>query len=210
MNYSKILTFCFIFISSILSTQTLLAQSGISDVETKVYIEERKALQSRFAVAQAKLDLKSEASKAESRALQGGFGVEKSGSSAEAQLTMEEVNKEIQKLADKTLAYEVARLGVWNNQSFWIVRLQSGNTASYWSSGPSAKQAVERLNTQLSKIKTIKIVIAGPFKKPDLNESQKMLDAIRNALDLDIELTRMTKQYLNNGSGGSGTRVIVN
>ena len=209
MNFNRLTTFGLILVSPFLFAQTLPGQyaksspssGGISDVETKVYMDERKALQSRFSVAQAKLDLKTEASKLEatsiSKANNGGFAVDKSESVAEPQLKMEEVNKEIQKLADKTLAYEVARLGVWNNQSFWIVRLQSGNTASYWSSGPSAKQAVEKLNIQLTKIKTTKIVIAGPFKKPDLNESQKMLDAIRNALDLDIELTRMTKQYLN-------------
>ena len=196
MNYSKISTFCFIFISSILSTQTLLAQSGISDVETKVYIEERKALQSRFAVAQAKLDLKSEASKAEARALQGGFGVEKSGSSAEAQLKMEEVNKEIESLAKRVLAYELNRYSVWNSQSFWIVTLKSGKTTSFWSAGPSAKYVVQKLDDQIQKLKELKVAIAGPFKKSDLNDTQKMLDAMRAALDLDIELTRMAKQYL--------------
>jgi len=209
MNLTRFLLIYSVYASTFLSAQVLPgqyvksgpSQGGISDVETKVYMDERKALQSRFSVAQAKLDLKTEASKVESIAISKEddrrFALHKSESSSEAQIVMEEVNKEIQKLADKTLAYEVSRLGVWNNQSFWTVRLQSGNTASYWSSGPSAKQAVEKLNIQLTKIKTIKIVIAGPFKKLDLNESQKMLDAIRNALDLDIELTRMTKQYLN-------------
>ena len=197
MNYSKISTFCFIFISSILSTQTLLAQSGISDVETKVYIEERKVLQSRFAVAQAKLDLKSEASIAESRALQGGFGVDKSGSSAEAQLKMEEINKEIESLAQRVLAYELNRYAVWNSQGFWTVTLKSGKTTSYWSAGPSAKFVVQKLDDQIGKLKGMKVAIAGPFKKQDLNDSQKMLDAMRAALDLDIELTRMAKQYLN-------------
>ena len=209
MNLNRCLLIYSLCASTFLSAQVLPGQyvkssptqGGISDVETKVYMDERKALQSRFSVAQAKLDLKTEASKVESIAISKEddrrFALRKSESSSEAQIVMEEVNKEIQKLADKTLAYEVSRLGVWNNQSFWTVRLQSGNTASYWSSGPSAKQAVEKLNIQLTKIKTIKIVIAGPFKKLDLNESQKMLDAIRNALDLDIELTRMTKQYLN-------------
>jgi hypothetical protein len=202
MNYFKALITCLFFVSSTLCAQTSpvlpggfkqsgSSQSGISDVETKVYMDERKALQSRFSVAQSKLASKPEVS------------------SAEAQLVMEEVNKEIEKLAQKTLSYELNRYSVWNSEGFWTVTLKSGKTTSYWSAGPSAKFAVQKLDDQIGKLKKLKVAIAGPFKKSDLNESQKTLDAIRAALDLDIELTRMAKQYLNNGFGGSGTRVIV-
>ena len=90
MNYFNTLITCLLFVSSTLSSQTLPgqyvksspSQSGISDVETKVYMDERKALQSRFSVAQSKLASKPEVS------------------SAEAQLVMEEVNKEIEKLKE--------------------------------------------------------------------------------------------------------------
>ena len=159
--------------------QTSPSQSGISDVETKVYMEERKALQSRFSVAQSKLAQKPEES------------------SAEAQLKVEDVNKEIDALGQKALAYELNRHSLWNSQAFWTVTLKSGKTTSYWSAGPSAMYTVQKLKDQIDKIKSLHIAIGGPFKKADLNESQKMLDAIRAALDLDIELTRAAKQYLN-------------
>jgi hypothetical protein len=190
MNNLNTLLACLIFVSSTLRAQTSQvlpggfkqsgsSQSGISDAETKVYMDERKALQSRFSVAQSKLASNPEVS------------------SAEAQLVMEEVNKEIEKLAQKTLSYELNRYSVWNSEGFWTVTLKSGKTTSYWSAGPSAKFAVQKLDDQIGKLKKLKVAIAGPFKKSDLNESQKTLDAIRAALDLDIELTRMAKQYLN-------------
>jgi hypothetical protein len=179
---------CMVFASGVLFAQTLpgqytlggASQVGLSDVETKAFSDERRALQSRFSVAQSKLAPKPEES------------------SAEAQLRMEEVNKEIEKLAQTTLAYELTRYSAWNSESFWTVTLKSGKTKYYWNAGPSAVFVVKKLNEQIEKIKRIHIVIAGPFKKPDLNESQKMLDAIRAALDLDIELTRMAKQYIMN------------
>ena len=187
----------FSFINLLFVSSSLSAQMTLSDAETKVYIEERKVLQSRFAVAQAKLGLKSEASIAETRALQGGSSEDKLRSSAEAQSKMEEVNKDLDQLAQKVLSYETSRLSTWNNEGFWYVVMKSGRTYSYWNSGPSAKFVVQKLEDQLAKIKTLKLTSTGPFKKPDLNESQKMLDAIRGALDLDIELTRLAKQYLN-------------
>ena len=169
----------FSLINLLFVCSSLSAQMSLSDVETKAYMEERKNLQSRVAVAQYKLAQKTEES------------------SADAQSKMEEVNKDLDKLAQKALSYETSRLATWNNEGFWYVVLKSGRTYSYWNSGPSAKFVVQKLEDQLAKIKTLKVTTTGPFKKPDLNESQKMLDAIRGALDLDIELTRMAKQYLN-------------
>ena len=175
MKYTKLCWFGMLFLSSILSAQT---SSGLSDVETKAYMDDRKALQGRFSVAQSKLAQKPEES------------------SAEAQSKMEEVNKDIDQLAQKALSYESGRLATWNNQGFWYVVLKSGRTYSYWNSGPSAKFVVQKLEDQLAKIKTLKVTTTGPFKKPDINESQKMLDAIRAAFELDIQLTQMAKQYL--------------
>jgi hypothetical protein len=169
----------FSLINLLFVCSSLSAQMSLSDVETKAYMEERKNLQGRFAVAQSKLAQKPEES------------------SAEAQSKMEEVNKDLDKLAQKALSYETSRLATWNNEGFWYVTLKSGRTYSYWNSGPSAKFVVQKFEDQLAKIKTLKVTTTGPFKKPDLNESQKMLDAIRGALDLDIELTRLAKQYLN-------------
>jgi hypothetical protein len=109
---------------------------------------------------------------------------------------MEELNKEIESFGQRVLTYELNRYSVWNNQGFWTVTLKSGKTSSFWSAGPSAKYVVQKLDDQIGKIKNLHIVISGPFKKSDLNESQKMLDAARAALDYDVELTRMAKQYL--------------
>ena len=176
MNYKKLCWFGLLFLSSILSAQT---SSGLSDVETRAYMDERKTLQSRFSVAQSKLAQKPEES------------------SADAQSKMEEVAKDLDQLAQKTLSYESGRLATWNNQGFWMVTLKSGKVTSYWMSGPSAKFVVQKLEDQIAKIKTLKVTTTGPFKKPDLNESQKMLDAIRTALELDVQLTQMAKQYLN-------------
>ena len=169
----------FSLINLLFVCSSLSAQMSLSDVETKAYMEERKNLQSRFSVAQSKLAQKPEES------------------SADAQSKMEEVNKDLNLLAQKALSYESGRLATWNNEGFWYVVLKSGRTYSYWNSGPSAKFVVQKLEDQLAKIKTLKVTTTGPFKKPDLNESQKMLDAIRAAFELDIELTRMAKQYLN-------------
>jgi len=175
MIYKKLFCFGLLILSSVLLAQT---STGLSDVETKAYMEERKALQSRFAVAQSKLAQKPEES------------------SAEAQSKMEEVNKDIDQLAQKALSYESGRLSTWKNEGFWTVSLKSGKTYSYWNSGPSAKFVVQKLEDQIAKIKTLKVTTTGPFKKPDLNESQKMLDAIRAVFELDVQLTQMAKQYL--------------
>lgn len=144
-----------------------------------LFAEERRLLQGRFSSCQAKIypnpDL----------------------ATAESQLNMEEINKEIQKLSSAVLAFEEGRYYLWANASFWTFRTKSGRIVSYWDGGPSAKFVLQKLEVQLKKLKSMKLPAAGPFKRPDLNASQQTLDAIRGALELDAEITRMIKQYLN-------------
>ena len=159
---------------------TFLSAIGLrAEVESGLIMEDRRVLQGRFAVVQAKIypnpDL----------------------APADAQLQMEEINKEIDKLAQRTISFEAGRFTVWNSESYWTVKLKSGRTSSYWNAGPSAKFALQKLDAQLTKLKSLHVSVAGPFKRPDLNTSQQTLDAIRAAMDLDVEIARMAKQYLN-------------
>lgn len=150
-----------------------------AEVESGLITEDRRLLQGRFAVVQAKIypnpDL----------------------APADAQLQMEEINKEIEKLAQRAISFETNRFSVWNSEKYWTVTLKSGKTTSYWSAGPSAKLALQKLDSQITKLKGLHVPVAGPFKRPDLNTSQQTLDAIRVTMELDVEITRMAKQYLN-------------
>ena len=159
---------------------SLLGALGLrAEVDSGLIIEDRRQLQGRFAVVQAKIYPNPELA------------------SAEAQLQMEEINKEIDKLAQRTILFEDNRFSVWNNENYWVVRLKSGKSTSYWSAGPSAKFALQKLSAQLTKLKSQHVPVAGPFKRPDLNTSQQTLDAIHATMELDVEITRMAKQYLN-------------
>ena len=150
-----------------------------AEVDAGLIIEDRRQLQGRFAVVQAKIYPNPELAP------------------AEAQLQMEEINKEIDKLAQRTISFEANRFSVWNNESYWTVKMKSGKTTSYWSAGPSAKFALQKLSAQLTKLKSLRVPVAGPFKRPDLNTSQQTLDAIRATMELDVEIVRRAKQYLN-------------
>jgi hypothetical protein len=141
--------------------------------------EERRLLQGKFSSCQAKIYPNPELAP------------------ADAQLQMEQLNKEILNLSSAVQDFETGRYGIWANEAFWTVRSKSGRTVSYWSSGPSAKFVLQKFDAQLKKLKTMKVPVAGPFKRPDLNASQQTLDAIRTTLELDAEVTRMAKQYLN-------------
>ena len=159
---------------------SLLGALGLrAEVDSGLIIEDRRQLQGRFAVVQAKIYPNPELAP------------------AEAQLQMEEINKEFDKLAQRTISFEANRFSVWNNENYWVVRLKSGKSTSYWSAGPSAKFALQKLSAQLTKLKSLHVPVAGPFKRPDLNTSQQTLDAIRATMELDVEITRMAKQYLN-------------
>lgn len=142
-------------------------------------VEDRKQLQSKFSVCQAKIYTAPELAP------------------AAAHLEMEQVNKEIDKLAKDLASFEQSRFALWNNEQYWTVYLKSGKKMSFWSAGPSARLAIEKLKAQLAKVASFQIAIAGPFKRTDLNTTQQTLDAIRAALEADMELQRMAKQYLN-------------
>jgi hypothetical protein len=158
----------------------LLSISGLrAEVEPGLIAEDRRLLQGRFSVVQAKIypnpDL----------------------APADAQLQMEEVNKEIDKLAQRTISFETNRFSAWNNEAYWTVSLKSGKRTSYWNNGPSSRLVLQKMDAQLTKLKGLHVSKAGPFKRPDLNTSQQTLDAIRATMELDLEITRMAKQYLN-------------
>jgi hypothetical protein len=55
---------------------------------------------------------------------------------------------------------------------------------------------LDKLATQLAKVKGMTAKEAGPFGRPDLNDSQKLMDAIREALSLDGELEQIVRTYL--------------
>lgn len=168
----------FITFFSVLLAALAVAQDSDA-TQLALMTEERRQLQGKFSTCQGKIypnpDL----------------------APADAQLQMEQINKEILKLSSSVQDFESGRYRVWANESFWTVRTKSGKTVSYWSSGPSAKFLLQKLDAQLAKLKSMKVPVAGPFKRPDLNASQQTLDAIRGALELDSEVTRMVKQYLN-------------
>ena len=162
---------CFFFAFAVLGLR--------AEVEPGLMAEDRRLLQGRYSVVQAKIypnpDL----------------------APADAQLQMEEINKEIDKLAQRAISFEINRFSVWNNEAYWTVSLKSGKKTSYWNSGPSSKLALQKMDAQLTKLKGLHVAKAGPFKRPDLNTSQQTLDAIRAIIELDLEITRMAKQYLN-------------
>jgi hypothetical protein len=170
--------FIFVTLLSLLCSALSVAQDSDS-TQLALMVEERRQLQGKFSSCQAKIypnpDL----------------------APADAQLQMEQLNKEILKLSTSLQDFESGRYRVWANESFWTVRTKSGKSVSYWNSGPSAKFLLQKLDAQLTKLKSIKVPVAGPFRRPDLNTSQQTLDAIRATLDLDLEVTRMIKQYLN-------------
>jgi len=216
MNYFKII-FGLCFISPIIFAQTSPVQSvqandtggGVSDSKTRSLMEERRVLQSRFMVAQSKFSAKTEESP------------------SEIHKQMEEINNDIDKLAQKVITYEASRSSLWSSGSFWNKTKNPVNTTSTASyavtignqttvytsttksssppekvvvkSGPysSAKYVIQKLNDQISKTKELRIPTSGPYKKSDFNESQKVLDSIRTALDLDIEINAMAKLNLN-------------
>lgn len=125
--------------------------------------EDRRQLQSKFSTCQAKIY--------PNPAL----------APADAQLQMEQINKEILNLSSAVLEFEGDRYRSWASE--------------YGNSGASARNMLQKLEAQLAKLKSMKVPVAGPFKRPDLDASQQTLNAIRGALELDEEMTRMIKQF---------------
>ena len=82
-------------------------------------------------------------------------------------------------------ALEEKRFKYWNNEALW--------SPKNWTKGECIKQTVDKLRTILDEINATKLSAAPPFSKPDINSAQKLLNAIRNAIDLDKELQTKAK-----------------
>lgn len=138
-----------------------------------IYADRRRDLQGQFALAQRPI-------------------YPNPAKSTEADIAaMAKVNVSIIKLKDDYLEFESGRYRGWYNRGYW-----SYGKSNYWDSGPGARRVLDKLSVQLEKIKALPIKDAGPFGRPDLNDTQKVLDAIREALLLDAELHQMVRQYL--------------
>jgi hypothetical protein len=157
-----------LLILALLFTVTLQAETPAD-----VYSDRRKDLQGQFARAQKAIyqdpTKATEADNAE----------------------MRKVNAAINVLKADFLSFEQARYFNWNNRSYWY-----RGKSNYWDSGPGARRILDNLAIQLAKIQAIKAKESGPIGRPDLNESQKLLDAVREALSLDAELEQIVKNYL--------------
>ena len=151
----------------------LLAVTLRAETPADVYSDRRKDLQGEFARAQKVIYLDpakaTEADNAE----------------------MAKVNAAINALKTDFLGFEQARYLNWNRRSYW-----SNGRSDYWDSGPGARRILDKLATQLAKVKGMTAKEAGPFGRPDLNDSQKLLDAVREALSLDNELEQIVRTYL--------------
>ena len=80
---------------------------------------------------------------------------------------------------------EEKRFTYWNNESLW--------SSKNWTKGECIKQTVDKLRVILDEINATKLSAAPPFSKPDINSAQKLLNAVRNAIDLDKELQTKAK-----------------
>lgn len=83
------------------------------------------------------------------------------------------------------LASEEKRFTYWNNESLWLPK--------NWAKGECIKQTVDKLRAILDEINAAKLSVSPPFSKPDINAAQKLLNAVRNATDLDKELQTKAK-----------------
>ena len=138
-----------------------------------VYSERRKDLQGQFARAQKGI-------------------YQDPAKASEADIAeMRKVNEAINSLKADFLGFEQARYLNWNRRSYWY----SGKS-DYWDSGPGARRVLDKLATQLAKVKGMAAKESGPFGRSDLNETQKLLDAVREALSLDAELEQIVRTYL--------------
>lgn len=83
------------------------------------------------------------------------------------------------------LIYEEPRYNYWNSESYWSTK--------NWMKGVCIKQTVDKLRLALNNITSTTLSSSPPFSKSDLNSAQKMLDAIRTALELDKDLQQQSK-----------------
>lgn len=82
-------------------------------------------------------------------------------------------------------AYEERRFTYWNSESLW--------SSKNWTKGDCIKQTVDKLRKSLDEVNATKLSAAPPFSKSDINSAQKLLNAVRNAIDLDKELQQKAK-----------------
>jgi hypothetical protein len=151
----------------------LLAVTLRAETPADVYSDRRKDLQGQFARAQ--------------KAIYQDPAKATEADNAE----MVKVNAAINALKGDFVSFEQARYHNWNSRSYWY-----NGKSNYWDSGPGARRILDKLATQLAKIKGMTAKEAGPFGRLDLNDTQKLLDAVREALSLDSELEQIVKNYL--------------
>jgi hypothetical protein len=82
-------------------------------------------------------------------------------------------------------ASEEKRFTYWNNEALW--------SSKNWNKGECIKQTADKLRAILDDITATKLSAAPPFSKPDINSAQKLLNAVRNVIDLDKELQTKAK-----------------
>lgn len=104
---------------------------------------------------------------------------------------MQKVNAAINALAKDFVDFDDNRYRNWYRKSYWY-----NGKSDYWESGPGARRILDKLAMQIAKVKSMSAKESGPIGRPDLNESQKLLDAIREGLVLDAELEQIVKVYL--------------
>ena len=151
----------------------LFAVTLRAETPADVYSDRRKDLQGQFARAQKAI-------------------YQDPAKATEADIAeMVKVNAAINALKTDFLGFEQARYLNWNRRSYW-----SNGRSDYWDSGPGARRILDKLATQLAKIKGMTAKETGPFGRPDLNDSQKLMDAVREALSLDAELEQIVRTYL--------------
>jgi hypothetical protein len=148
----------------------LLTITARAEGPADIYADRRKDLQGQFSTAQKAI-------------------YPNPAKATEADIAeMQKVNAAIIKLKDEFLEFERVRYRNWYNRNYW---------RNYWESGPGARRILDKLSGQLEKIKVLNVKESGPYGRPDLNDSQKLLDAIREALLLDAELSQIVRTYLN-------------
>ena len=151
----------------------LLAVSLRAESVADAFSDRRKDLQGQFSRAQAPIY------------------PDPTKASEAAFAEMQKVNVTVNVLKTDFAAFEEARYRAWNTKSYWYY----GNI-NYWDKGPGARYILEKLWTQIAKVKAMTAKESGPIARPDLNDSQKLLDAIREALVLDGDLEKIVRTNL--------------
>ena len=127
--------------------------------EYPLHVTKRMHLQSRFSVLQSK------------------FSVDPSKIPDSAHQDMEKLIKEIVEFQEEYLRFEDQRNLFWDSSSYW---------GKYWST--STRFLVGKLKAQIAKVRGLQINGVSPFRREDLNATQKMLDGIREGLSIDREI----------------------